>query len=345
LAGSGKYAKVTPKLRVIKSRMLPRETLREILLSPNLEEASTLLKDTEYSEISGATAPSTIQSITLKVFFERLFTMEKALPKEAKQIPRAFAREEEAKDVLAIMKAVYEGKQLPLLPTAGIPGTIAFIVKRDPETLVSMQRLQEFLARTWFKKYAQSSLRLANEVRSPEVFSWYATAVSLTEYTLSLQGLGRRDRRGVEQILCPYLEYKFVSTLANAKTLGISVRILDRIIGDLRACGTSWRELRNVYEREPGAQEILSALREEFPALALDTKLSVEQALEQARKTALKNSAAKAGAAYSGYPFTPVLAAAAAMLSKIEYLDLTTILTGILLKIPPDELESLLISF
>ncbi len=344
MPGPGKYAKAVPLLRVMKASLLTRETIRELSLSPSLDEASTLLRDTPYSDITSATQPSSVQAIALKTFFARMQKALRVLPKEAATIINAFLKEEEARDILAAMRSIAEGKHLPLLPTASIPGTIPFQIRREPELAVSLQRLVEFLSKTWFKKYAFHAQRLAAETRSIEVYTWMAPTIGLVELSAALNTLKGLERKKVERIICPYLSYKIVASLVNAKALRIPVRILDRILGDLRGCGVTWEPLRGVYEREPGPQEVLSYLREVFPNLELDPKLPYNEALEQARLRALKESGRRAWGVYAGYPFTPALAAAAAMLAKIEMLDVTTVITGIMLKLPPDEIQEMLIS-
>ena len=340
-----RYARAVPRLRAMKARLLQREALREVMLSPTYEEALTLLRDTPYQAITAASSPSTIQAVALGIFAERALRARKMLPEEAHPVVDAFMREEEARDVLAILRSIYEGRTLPYIPTASVEGTLAWRIRRDPDILVSTQRLAEFLDRTWMKPYARLALRLAQEARSPEPITWASLPASLGEYSRAVEPFGGADRRGLEAVLCPYIEYKAAASLVNAKMIGIPPRAIARLLEAREACGIPWAELRQVYEREPGPQEVLYSLRELLPQLRVDTKLPLSQALEQARREALSRSGRAAQAAFGGYPFTPVLAAAALMLAKIEMINVTTILTGIRARLKPDEIGELLITY
>ncbi|MCE4625971.1 MAG: V-type ATPase subunit [Desulfurococcales archaeon] len=343
MPGPGRYAKTVPKLRTLKASLLTHEQLRELSLSPSLDDASALLRDTPYSEVSSATMPSTIQTIALKAYFGRAQRILKVLPEGDQQLVLAFLREDEIKDLLAIMRSIYTGTHLPLLPTASIEGTLTGRIRKDPEALVSMQRLLEALDRSWFKSYARQINRIAQEMKTAEVFTWYSAPASLQEYTNAIAALPRRKRREAEALLCPVLEYKIASTMVNGKALRIPLRIMDRIMRDLNVCGATWDDLRQVYEREPGPQEVLSSLRELLPRLRLEAKQGFEVELEAARRRAWREAYRRANAAYSGYPFTPTLVLAAMILAKAEYMDVTTILTGVLLKMKPDEIQELTI--
>lgn len=340
-----KYALATPKLRVLKAKLLTRESLRELYLSPSLEEALAILRDTPYSSIPVTGNLGGIQSYSLKVFFDRLRAMRRLVPDEAVPVLEAFAREEEARDALAILRAVYEGRELPLIPTAHIEGTVAWRLRRDQEALLSTQRLLEALDRTWLKPYARAAVALAQELRSPSPITWMALAAAVREYQSALSQYKGMDRLSLEAILCPYIQYKVLQSLVNAKLLGIPPRALDRILGGLESCRLAWPVLRTSYEREPGPQELLVSARELFHLLRVDPRKPYTEALEEARREALKLSAIEALAAFAGYPFTPVLAAASAMLAKIEMINVVTILTGIQARLKPDEISEMLIVY
>ncbi|MCE4628367.1 MAG: V-type ATPase subunit [Desulfurococcales archaeon] len=340
-----RYALVTPKLRVLKAKLLTRESLRELYLSPSLEEALAILRDTPYSSIPVTGNLGGIQSYALKVFFDRLKAVKKLVPTEALPILEAFAREEEARDALAILRAVYEGKELPLIPTARIEGTIAWRLRHDQEALISTQRLLEALDKTWMKPYSRAAAALAQEMRSPSPITWMALAAAVKEYQVALEKYKGMDRLGLESIVCPYLQYKVLQSLVNAKLLGIPPRALDRILGGVESCRLAWTPLRAAYEREPGPQELLVSTRELFPLLRIDARKPYNEALEDARREALKQSAREALMAFAGYPFTPVLAGATAMLAKIEMINVVTILTGIQARLKPDEISEMLIVY
>ncbi len=329
----------------MKASLIPVEIYKEMVASPSIDEALAALRDTPYLEVIKSKTPSFIQSGILEVFFDRARRIEKYAPKEALPLVQAFYREEEAKDALVIMRTVYEGRsELPILPTGSIQGTLAFKVKKEPEVLVSLQRLVELFDRTWFKPYAREAQRLAGELRSSEIFSWYPLVVSIILYSTALDKVSKRSRRGVERVLCPYLQYKIAGSLSNAKALDLPVRQLDRIYGDLDICGFKWSVFRTAYEREPGVSELLVALRDYMPKLGIDPKKPYQQALEEARKIALKQSLSNSIAAFNGYPFDPALIAASLMLAKIEAFDLTTILTSMSLRLSFDEYKDLIIN-
>ncbi len=339
-----KYARVTPRLRSMYAGLIKPEVFRELISTSNLDDAFSALRDTPYIEAIKAKTPDQIQSGALTVYLERARKIEYYAPKEALALVQAFYREEEAKDALVIMKAVFEGRsELPMLPTMNVEGSLAYRVRREPESLVSLQRLVEFFEKTWFKPYAREAYRIATEVKSSDVFLWYPLTLSVLLYSEALRSLPGMTRREVEKILCPYLLYKLVASILNAKAINIPVRELDKAYGELNVCGFKWRQIRGLYERDPSVQELFVSLRDVLPQVELDTKKDYQQALEEAKRQALRTAYKNSVAAFNGYPFTPALLAAFLMLAKIEAYDLITILTSIALRLGHDEYRGLIV--
>ena len=339
------YAQLVPKLRFLKASLLPADTYKELIGAKSLEETVAILRDTPYSEAARARDPEAVQEEVLRVLIERLRRLERYAPSEARLLLQAFYREEEARDLLILARAVQEGRGSRVrLPTARIEGSLLSIIAREPEALGSLQRLQEVFDRTWIKPYLREASRIAGEVKSGEAYTWYTLALSVLLYVDALKKLDVRERLGVENIICPFITYRITNAMTNAKDMGLPMRTLDRVMEKVEICGFKWKEFRAVYEREVDPQSLLAALKEVFAKLLLDTKLHYSEALEAARKAAYKLAASKALSAYASYPFRPAIVAAAGTLAKIEAMDVQAILAGKLMRLPAEALEGLTIN-
>ncbi len=339
------YAQLVPKLRFLKAILLPGDTFKELIGAKSVEEATAILRDTPYSEAARAGDPERVQEEVLRVLISRLRRLERYAPAEARPLLQAFYREEEARDLLVLARAVQEGRGSQVrLPTMGVEGSLLNLISREPEALGSLQRLQELFDKTWVKQYLREATRIAGEAKTGEAYTWYTLALSVLLYVDALKRLDVRERLGVEDIVCPFITYRITNALINAKDMGLPMRTLDRVMEKVEICGFKWKEFRAVYEREVDPQSLLASLKEVFAKLLIDTKLHYSEALEAARKAAYKLATAKALAAYASYPFKPAIVAAAGTLAKIEAMDVQAILSGKLMRLPSEALESLVIS-
>jgi len=332
------YAVLIPKLRVLKSRLVREDRVREVIAQPSLEEAVALLKDSVFSEAFQYEDPEHIHAGTVRMFYREAGRLDRYTPPGARDLLAAFLRDIEARDLFTAAAMIEAGKtEIIGLPTARIPGTLLDRVRQEPEALTGLTRLAESLRRTWAYPYMALAVRLVQEY-GPGVLGWMPLAVSAREYSRALSLLEpRMGRRLASQVLCPVVAWRLAAALVNAKRAGVQTRLLDQLFQGVEACGFSWKKARQVYEREPGVDGFMSGIREVLPTVRLDPSRDPVEALEEARAAARQAAREEAFSVFRGYPFHAGTLAAGLMLLLIEAEDLVTILTGIHLGLKPEE--------
>jgi len=335
---ASQYAVLVPKLRVLKSRLVREDRVREVIAQPSLEDAVALLKDSVFQEAFQYEDPEHINAGVVRVYYREAGRLARYTPAGARPLLEAFLRDIEARDLFTAAAMIAAGKtEIIGLPTARIPGTLLDRVRQEPEALTGLSRLAESLRRTWAYPYMQLAARLAGEYGS-SVLSWMPLAVAAREYSRALALLEpRMGRRLAQEVLCPVVAWRIAAALVNAKRQGVPARLLDALLADAQACGFNWRRARQVYEREPGVDGLMAGLREVLPGVRLDPSKPPVEALEEARAAA-RSSAKEAGLrVFQGYPFHAGTLAAGLMLLLLEAEDLVTVLTGIRLGLKPEE--------
>jgi hypothetical protein len=172
--------------------------------------------------------------------------------------------------------------------------------------------------------------------------TWYHLPFTSKFYSTAVSRIPRRERHGVERIVCPLVEYRLAASLIQAKEIGISLKTLDSILGGLRVCGVDWSILRVEYEREPDSTTLAAALKPLFPDLSLEGKSTTEilaSAMRSYREVALRRSMS----AFAGYPFQAKLPVATAMLLKLQVEDVRSMISAMKLRIPLSTLEGHLV--
>ncbi|MEB3844164.1 MAG: V-type ATPase subunit [Desulfurococcales archaeon] len=344
MASPAAYAVFAPKARSIKAQLVQPSLLREILAAESYEEARALLRETPYGErLREEASIEAVQEAAVGVLLSRIYRLARYAPSDSRRLLLAFAREEEIRDALIILRAASEkAGRIPRVPSASHPESIVSRLAREAETAEGVQRLLEALEGSWLKQAARTAHTIAGEARTGEAYTWYATAAGLLEYIEAINTLPQQDRPGVEKILCPIITYKITASLVNAKTLDIPLRALDRIMEKIKTCKFNWKTFKPIYEREVDPESLLATLRDLFPKLKIETKLSRQDALTQARKTALQQARHQAETAYASYPFKPTLTAATGTLIKTEANDIQAALTAKILKLKPEQYETLI---
>ena len=335
---ASEYAVLVPKLRMLKSRLVKEDRIREVIAQPSIEEAAPLLKDSIYQEALQYRDPEQIQATIVRVFYREAARLQRYAPPGAFRLIEAFRRDLESRDLFTAAAMIEAGRsEIISLPTARVPGTLLDKIRQEPEALTSISRLAESLRKTWAYPYLSLAQRLMQE-HGASILSWMPLAVSAREYGEALDLLDPRlGKKSAAQVLCPVLEWRLAAAMINAKRLALPTRILDQILADISACRFRWRTARQVYEREPGVDGLMASLREVLPRVKLDPSRDPVEALEEARVAARSRAKQAALSVFHGYPFHAGLLAAGLMLLLLEAEDLSTILTGIGLGLKPEE--------
>ncbi|MEB3807090.1 MAG: V-type ATPase subunit [Desulfurococcales archaeon] len=336
--GPSKYATVVPSMRVLKSKLVGRDRIRELVAQPSLEEALSLLKDTVYGEAIKSSDIRGIQRDLYRFYCRTIESIKKKAPKDIHPLLDAFKHEVEAGDIitLAIYSAARAG-EIPELVTGDIGECPAVTVAREPEALVSLQRYLEYLQSTWASKYADL-LKRAAEGGDPSRIAWTRLAMVAGEYSRALEELDPRLARPMAaKTLCPILDWTIAAFLVQAKKDGMEPRLIEEVLVDVPTCRFSVSNARTVYEREPGPEGLAGSIDDVVRTVRIDVSKDLVDALEEARIEARKKSLSKAIAVYSSYPFHAGLVAAGLVMFKINLEDLLTVLTGIALRLDPEE--------
>ena len=336
------YAKVVPRLRALKARLASDEKFRELATVAKIDDALAIVRETMYSRALEAKTLYGMQERMMAIFWENVSPLRELLPEKSRLVVEAFLRDEELKDLLVILARILQGKpSIWGVPTARIEGTLTRRIASDPEAVASQTGFLEALKGSWARELVEDALQAYRETGDPAAVVWSHTPLSAMAYSQALKSLDPSDRIGAERILCPIIEYKLVSSLVQAKGMGLEPRVVDRLLSGISQCGIEWRLYRQAYDREPGPLELATSLRELARIVKLDGR-NLEEVMESARRSfrlALKRACM---AAYSAYPFTPALAAAGVALLRVNMEDMLAALQSIMLGLKADEYSSIM---
>ncbi len=332
------YAKVVPRLRLLKSGLLG-ERVRD--LSPPLLEALSALRDTVYASIAEAKDLSSLERLIAARFFSTVDELIKLSPSEAVEIVRSFALVREAEDLLTLARAVADGSPLPRwLPSMEWSSSELPYLLSEIETSPSITRLPELIREPLLRSSLSGALQAYAETKSPEAFTWYSLAAQASILSRALEGLEGQDAVETQKIVCPLFEERLALAALQAWALRVSPRTLARGLPLRALCGTNVNAIASAYERNVEsdvvslATELLGLLRH----VRLEGK-ELRDVMASARKTARVSAVRSAAAAFEGYPYTPALIAAGLVLLWVDLDNLRTALLGIGLGLSQQELE------
>ncbi|MEB3773563.1 MAG: V-type ATPase subunit [Desulfurococcales archaeon] len=340
MAGPASYARLVPKIRVMKSQLLTQDRYREMMASSELKDALSQLRDSLYSEAADAANLEVAIRILETLYFKYLDKLARESPEEVLRVINAFRMDYELRDVLSAMQRVAIGSPgFMEYPTYYIDGSILKMLSQDPEAQTSVTRFLDAIQGTWAYTYADMAVQLYNETKNPQLISWIHLPASIELYSSVLEEL--RDP-ALQGILCPLIEYKISASLIQAKLSEIESRIITRLISRVKSCGVDASLLRQMYEREATPQDLASSLREALKYVRPEGE-DLGAILHSARmslKAALKRGVERA---FQGYPFSPAIAAAGAVMLRFEVENIIAILSSIELKLKVDEYSKILI--
>lgn len=332
------YAPLAPIVRAVIPRLVTGERIREITAQPSLEEAVNLLRDTMYGDALKSKTLKGIQRDLATFYAGYALRLKRMAPVDAYPLIDAFLHELEAGDLLGLALYSYtRAGGLPDILTSGVPGSLPARIAGDPEAYASLARLLERLQGSWAERYTGLIRRVA-EAGDPSRIPWARVGIVAGEYSRALESLDPRLGKPLAaRAVCPLLNWMIAALLIEAKRAGLESRLIEELLVDVPACRFRVKRAREVYEREPGAEALASVAEEVADSVKLDSSKPLPEALEEARAEARRRSARGARSILSSYPFHAGLTAAGLMLVKLNVEDLVTVLTGIALKLVPEE--------
>ncbi|MEM2224022.1 MAG: V-type ATPase subunit [Acidilobaceae archaeon] len=332
------YAESIVVARAIKSRLLRLDVIREAALASDLGEALLALRESIYTGLSESKTLTQALTALWSSYFKTVRYMARFTPGEAIDSVMAMEREEDLRDLLVVMQRAYSGRPLDeRLPSTLYEGTLTSIIVKDPEALTSYQKIGELAARTWASSYVNDALRVIREVKVGLPIIWAIPLLIVKLHYSHISKLSGAKRRGLENLLCPHLEDKILSSLILAKNLDIPVKLLETLWAGIRICDFSLESIRSVYEREADPLSLAGELRGVLRDIKIEGK-TMQDILSSSRKSSRLALRRNAIHVMSGYPFNPAFLVSSLILLRLEVDDILFILSSKAYKIPPDQI-------
>ena len=332
------YAKVLPRLRVLYSKLVPEDRLREASSTASLSDALQELRDTPYGAAAEAPRLGEALKSIFSVYASRVEAIARNSPPQAREAAEAFIREEMLRDSMAVLAALLGGTYLDIrsLVTYVVEDSPLRVLAQDPEALSSPQRMVEALARfKWLEPMLSRALELSQQARDPRAVDIYTSAAAVELYSRALEPMEGYGRRASLAILCPRLEYIAAAAAVEASLQGIPPRILAAASPELDACD-SWRGMASAYEREQTPEALLAYLRQARPELGFEGK-TPREALRNASRVSRERVRAAALRAFKGYPLHGGMVVATLSLARLEYEAVKALVAATALRLHPDE--------
>lgn len=332
------YAKVVPRLRLLKSGLLGGK-VRD--LSPPLMDALSALRETVYAPVAEAKDLSSIERAIASRFFATIDELAKLSPAEAVQLVRSFALAKEVEDLMTLARAVTEGSSLPSwLPSVEWSSSEIRYLLSEMEASPSLTRLPELIKDATLRASMEGALQAFADVKSPEAFTWYSLAAQASILDAALRSLEGQDAVETMKVVCPLVEERLALAALQAWALRVSPRTVARVLPLRRTCGVNASAVASAYERNIESDVV--SLSTELSGLLRYVRLegkTLRDLMASARRTARVSAVRAAAAAFEGYPYTPALIAAGLVLLWVDLDNLRAALIGIGLGLTQQELE------
>lgn len=338
------YAKIVPRLRYLKSTLIPSDKLRE--LSPPISDIYAYLRESKYKNVSDTKNAEDAEKEIMKRFYSAVDEIASFTPSESIDLALSFAREDEINDSLLVLRGIVENKEINKNALISLLWSQSSLNKilAEPDSLAGVQRYLEISSRY---KHIYNSLKDAyafyNELKDSSVITWYSLAATSNLYSESLSKLNSIDKDAVSRTLCPIIEGKIALGLMQSSLLKIPTRVVETSFTKINVCNITWNKIGNIYERESGdVMALATSLRDQFKYIKIEGRKENE-IMDSIRKSSYLSAKRKAEAVFQSYPFSPSLISAALILLKLEINNLKTIIISSYLRLSKEEYENLLI--
>ncbi len=333
--GASGYARVLPYARIVLSRLLTVDRLKEVMQSRSIEEVAAALRDSLYPGAGEARRIEDLEEAVWRGYFGVLDEINRLAPEEAWRPLRFFVEVEELKDVLVIAQAVARGGRPPeRLPSYHAPESrslaLAKAIEENPGS-----KLQDVAPDPEIARLAEEAIAFEKQIGVPGgLLLYYARAVR-SAAEKALESMSATERRLFTRVVCPRIRYILVSTMLEAKAAGVEARHLDAILGGPRLCGLDWSSIRGVYEREEDYYGLAGALRE-YTGWKLEGD-TLGRILESAKSQYRREAREASEAAIASYPMQPGFLAGVVELVRLEAEDVVLLSSAVHLSLKPEE--------
>lgn len=334
--GASGYARVLPYARVVLSRLLTVDRLKEVMQSRSVEEVAAALRDSLYPGAGEARSIEALEEAVWRGYFSVTAKILEMAPNEAWEPLRFYVEIEEAKDLLVIAQSTSRGSTPPeKLPSYYAPESRSLALYKALESNPG-SKPQDVAPDAETARLIEEALAFEKQVGVPgALLLYYARAVRdlALRATASLAPSGRRL---FSRVICPRVRFILVSTLLEAKAAGIEARHLDPIVGGPRVCGFEWSSIRGVYEREEDYYGLSGSLRE-YTGWRLEGE-TLGRILESAKAQYKAEAREASEAAVASYPMQPGFLAGVLELVRLEAEDVILLASAVHLSLRPEEI-------
>ncbi len=332
------YAKVVSYARNLLRLLLKPEALREAAEASSIQEAVASLPDTIYQGLKDAKTRADAERAIWGGYLRAVYKAVRLAPTHASRALSLFSLLEEARDALVLAEAVRSGRgpeALEGLPSAHVDQSPLSRLRGEVDALQSVQRLSETVGDKRISALLEEALSFEQKsgVRGTLMFYYAPFAAKAAGYAIS--SLPGGERGLYSRVVCPRVLYIVVSALVQAKERGLEARLVDEAFQGVSVCGFKWEDARGIYEREPDPQGLAASMAHLLPGWK--TEGGVAEILESARRAYRFEARRRSSAAIAGYPFQAGFVAAVLELARLEAEDLVSVLTGIALRLKPED--------
>ncbi|MEM0340251.1 MAG: V-type ATPase subunit [Acidilobaceae archaeon] len=332
------YAKPIVIARVLKTRLLRPEVIKEISLAKDFEKAVSVLGESLYPEVREAKNLFQAETAVWRGYFRSVFKLAEVCPSYLKDVVLLFAREEELKDLMIIAQKVK--LKAPLherLPSMHYD-TLVYSLIREPEKLLSLESMMTALKDTWVHAYLSEALSLVEEHRLEVPLYVFSAPYTVRIYSETLEPLSPIDLKDLEVLLCPRLKPLLFAGLVHSKVYGVPLEVLDTILRPISICGFDIPFLLEVYSRAIHFKDLAEDLGK-----TLDIKV-VGESLDEVLSGALIGGGRVlrkiANKIMIGDPYRPAFIIAPLVLLRLEVEDVLLILSSKTYDVKPADFMS-----
>ncbi len=340
IKGALEYASVAPRLFALKSRLIDRTKMQELAQAEDIGDFLKLLRDTRYSDyINNAKTVRDIAKGISRRYFEDTMLVLGFSKGSGKEIIFNMIRFEEGRALLSIAKPVLEGDTRTAIELASslppyksltyLSQNIEGLVSSQDESRVSVLKrvielIQDRVLRKWFEKGVKL---YESEQKLALVEAALMTGMlSVVNNVLKKESGSRRDE--LENLLCPLLDYEALRTISNLLKVVRNEHLLSRVINETRACRITPPDLSRAASS--GSFLSLYTMLSEAYELGIGRVSSEEEADEKVFVGIRKLVRRRCEHQFASYPFTPALPVAGYLFLRLEYMDLMSLISRLL---------------
>ncbi len=349
IKGAFDYASVAPRLFALKSRLIDKTKMQELAQAEDIGDFLKLLRDTRYSDhISNAKTMRDVAKGISRKYFEDAMLVLGFSKGSGREIISHMIRFEEGRTILITSKPLLEGDTSAAMELASslppykslmqLSQNIEGLVSSQGESRVSvLKRVVELVQDRVLRKWFEKGVKLyESEQKLALVEAALLTGMLSGINNILNKKLGSSNKE-LESLLCPLLDYEALRTISNLVKVVSNEHLISRVINETRACRIMPPDLSRAASS--GSFLPLYTMLSEAYGLGIGRVGSEEGADEKVFIGIRKLVKRRCEHQFASYPFTPALPVAGYLLLRLEYTDLMSLISRLL--VSQDTLRSM----